>query len=109
MNIPASPKPSLVSAFSPAGGDLLRVGSSRRGFLQTGLAGLAGMSLPAFDLLEQLAAKVRLPVICEGGIATPEDVRRAFDCGAFAVVVGTAITGITQLVKKFVTASPRGQ
>ena len=69
----------------------------------------AGMSLPAFDLLEQLAAKVRLPVICEGGIATPEDVRRAFDCGAFAVVVGTAITGITQLVKKFVTASPRGQ
>ena len=68
----------------------------------------AGASLPAFDLLEQLAANLRLPVICEGGIATPEDVRRAFDCGAFAVVVGTAITGITQLVKKFVTASPRG-
>ncbi len=69
----------------------------------------AGTSLPAFSLLEQLAANLRVPIICEGGIATPEDVRRAFDCGAFAVVVGTAITGITQLVRKFVTATLRGQ
>lgn len=69
----------------------------------------AGTSLPAFSLLEQLAANLRVPIICEGGISTPEDVRRAFDCGAFAVVVGTAITGITQLVRKFVTATPRGQ
>lgn len=66
-----------------------------------------GVSLPAFDLLEKLAAKIRVPIICEGGIASPDDVRRAFDCGAFAVVVGTAITGITQLVRNFVTATPR--
>ena len=66
-----------------------------------------GTSLPAFDLVERLADRLSLPVICEGGIATPEDLRRAFDCGAFAVVVGTAITGITQLVKNFVTAVPR--
>src|SRR3954465_8259391 len=39
--------PSLVRNFSPAGGDVLRVGSTRRGFLQTGLAGLGGLSLPA--------------------------------------------------------------
>lgn len=69
----------------------------------------AGASLPAFALLEQLATNLRLPIICEGGVATPEEVRRAFDCGAFAVVVGTAITGITQLVKNFVAATPRGQ
>lgn len=66
-------------------------------------------SLPAFTLLERLATRVRRPIICEGGIATPDEVQRAFDCGAFAVVVGTAITGITQLVKNFVTATPRGQ
>lgn len=33
--------------FGPAGGDVLRVGNSRRGFLQTGLKGIAGLSLPA--------------------------------------------------------------
>jgi N-acylglucosamine-6-phosphate 2-epimerase len=68
----------------------------------------AGTSLPAFALLEQLTRNLCLPIICEGGVATPDEVRRAFDCGAFAVVVGTAITGITQLVKNFVTATPRG-
>ncbi len=38
--------------FSPAGGDLLRV-NSRRWFLQTGLTGMAGLTLPA--LLRQRA------------------------------------------------------
>ncbi len=69
----------------------------------------AGTALPAFALLEQLAASLHLPIICEGGVAAPEEVRRAFACGAFAVVVGTALTGLTQLVKNFVTATPRGQ
>jgi hypothetical protein len=39
--------------FGPAGGDLLRIGSTRRGFLQTGLKGIAGLSVPA--LLQQRA------------------------------------------------------
>src|SRR4051812_16631254 len=56
MNLPASPVPSLTGAFSPARGDLLRVGSTRRGFLQTGLAGLAGLSLPALFQQQALAA-----------------------------------------------------
>jgi N-acylglucosamine-6-phosphate 2-epimerase len=69
----------------------------------------AGTSLPAFDLIERLATHIKLPIICEGGVASPDDVRRVFDCGAFAVVVGTAITGITQLVQNFVAATPRIQ
>ncbi len=61
---------------------------------------------PDFDLIEKLAARVSVPVICEGRLSTAEDVRKAFDCGAFAVVVGSAITGVDNLVKKFVAALP---
>jgi N-acylglucosamine-6-phosphate 2-epimerase len=61
---------------------------------------------PDFKLVEQLAAKLEIPVICEGRLRSIEDVRRAFDCGAFAVVVGGAITGIDILVQKFVSATP---
>ncbi len=65
-----------------------------------------GANIPAFDLLENLARKLDVPVICEGGIASPEEVRRAFDCGAFAVVAGTAITGVGLLTQAFVKACP---
>jgi N-acylglucosamine-6-phosphate 2-epimerase len=47
-----------------------------------------------------------VPVICEGRLRSGEDVRRAFECGAFAVVVGNAITGVDQLVRNFVAALP---
>ena len=62
-------------------------------------------SLPALNLLESLASKLAVPVICEGGVASPDDLRRAFEAGAYAVVVGTAITGVTQLVQQFVRAT----
>ncbi len=65
-----------------------------------------GAQLPALDLLAKLAAKLSLPLICEGGVGSPEQVRQAFNCGAFAVVVGTAITGIGHLVEQFAAASP---
>lgn len=63
---------------------------------------------PDFELVENLAKRLTIPIVCEGRLRTPEDVRRAFDCGAFAVVVGGAITGIDQLVQQFVEAAPAG-
>ena len=51
---------------------------------------------PALHLLpkfrQQLNQSVRL--ICEGGIASPQQARSALDAGADNVVVGTAITGV---------------
>jgi N-acylglucosamine-6-phosphate 2-epimerase len=51
---------------------------------------------PAWDLLPAL--RQQLPagtlLICEGGIASPQQARQALDGGADAVVVGTAITGV---------------
>jgi N-acylglucosamine-6-phosphate 2-epimerase len=60
-----------------------------------------------FELVEKLAQRLNVPIICEGRLASPDDVRRAFDYGAFAVVVGGAITGIDQLVQQFVSATPK--
>jgi N-acylglucosamine-6-phosphate 2-epimerase len=63
-----------------------------------------GARLPALDLL---AAAGGAFVIAEGGVATPDDVRRAFAAGAAAVVVGTAISNVDALVRSFAQAAPR--
>jgi N-acylglucosamine-6-phosphate 2-epimerase len=68
-----------------------------------------GFHLPALDLLERLSARLSIPVICEGGVVSTHQVRQAFDYGAFAVVVGTAITGVNQLVRQFAAACIRDQ
>ena len=59
------------------------------------------LSPPGFDLLTQLVEQVNIPVICEGGIASPQMAQEALKLGAYAVVVGTAITGIDLQVKAY--------
>lgn len=59
------------------------------------------LSPPGFELLTQLVEQLDIPAICEGGISSPQMARRALDLGAYAVVVGTAITGIDYQVKTY--------
>jgi N-acylglucosamine-6-phosphate 2-epimerase len=58
---------------------------------------------PAWDLLAPL--RQQLPsdtaLICEGGIASPQQAARALRLGANAVVVGTAITGVDLQVQAY--------
>ena len=54
-----------------------------------------------FDLLEKLVKTVNIPVICEGKINTPEDLKKAFELGAYSAVVGGAITRPQQITKRF--------
>jgi N-acylglucosamine-6-phosphate 2-epimerase len=56
----------------------------------------AGQRPPGWELLGELrrALPQATALICEGGVASPEQARRALELGADAVVVGTAITGI---------------
>jgi N-acylglucosamine-6-phosphate 2-epimerase len=60
---------------------------------------------PDLDLVRRLAA-LRLPVpfVAEGRIHSPEDARAALDAGAFAVVVGGAITRPQQIARRFAEA-----
>ena len=43
-----------------------------------------------------------IPIICEGGIGTPEMAKQSLSLGADSVVVGTAITGIDLLVQRYI-------
>ena len=43
-------------------------------------------------------------MFCEGRVHTPEQAKAALDAGAFAVVVGTAITHPTSVTGWFVNA-----
>ncbi|MGP1375379.1 MAG: N-acetylmannosamine-6-phosphate 2-epimerase [Almyronema sp.] len=59
---------------------------------------------PGYDLLAQLVEKLSVPVVCEGGVASPEMAAKALKLGAYCVVVGTAITGIDLQVQAYCKA-----
>ena len=63
-----------------------------------------GEPIPALPLIRRLAQDLSIPVIAEGGISTPEELRAALDAGAFAAVVGGAITRPKQITERFVDA-----
>jgi N-acylglucosamine-6-phosphate 2-epimerase len=55
-----------------------------------------------WELVARLVARLRVPVIVEGHITQPEEVKRALDLGAYAVVVGSAITRPESITARFV-------
>jgi N-acylglucosamine-6-phosphate 2-epimerase len=57
---------------------------------------------PDLALVAALAARLHVPLIAEGRIRTPADARAALDAGAFAVVVGGAITRPQWITRQFV-------
>lgn len=58
--------------------------------------------MPDFELLKQLIKVIKVPVILEGRIWSPDEVRKAFDLGAYAVVIGSAVTRPHLVTKRFV-------
>jgi N-acylglucosamine-6-phosphate 2-epimerase len=57
---------------------------------------------PDFELIRQLARLLPVPLIAEGRIATPEQAMCALALGAYAVVVGSAITRPQWITARFV-------
>lgn len=62
---------------------------------------------PDFELLEELMEESPVPVILEGRIWEPEEVKEAFEIGAYAVVIGTAITRPHLITKRFAASVPQ--
>jgi N-acylglucosamine-6-phosphate 2-epimerase len=59
----------------------------------------------SWPLIESLVARLTIPVLVEGHISRPEEVRTALDLGATAVVVGSAITRPEAITARFVQAT----
>lgn len=62
----------------------------------------AGNEIPNFDMVEKLVKNSNVPVIAEGGIWTPEQLKYAFELGVHTAVVGTAITRPMEITKRFI-------
>lgn len=59
---------------------------------------------PNFPLMEEVMKQVKVPLIAEGKINTPEELRKALELGVHAAVVGGAITRPQQITARFVSA-----
>lgn len=64
-------------------------------------------SLPAVDMVENLVKNVGVPVIAEGGIHYPEQLRQSLNAGALCAVVGGAITRPQEITQRFVSVLKR--
>ncbi len=82
--------------------------ASRLGFdfIGTTLSGYTEESkdapAPNFNLVKKLSEDSQVPIIAEGQVSQPEDARRMLEEGAYAVVVGGAITRPQQIAEKFI-------
>lgn len=56
---------------------------------------------PDFELLEKLVKNLDCPIILEGRIWEPDQVKKAFDIGAYSVVIGSAVTRPQLITKRF--------
>lgn len=63
-----------------------------------------GRQLPDVELIERYVKELNTPVIAEGGIWCPDDLKAVYKAGAFSAVCGTAITRPMDITKRFVKA-----
>ena len=62
---------------------------------------LSDKTTPDFDLLKKLKDTINCPVILEGRIWEPDEVTKAFELGAYSVVIGSAVTRPQLITKRF--------
>jgi N-acylglucosamine-6-phosphate 2-epimerase len=101
------PQPVLADVDSvEAGAAALEAGAAA---VATTLAGYTDAGPPPaepdLELVARLAAELDRPVLAEGRYGSPAAVRAALEAGAFAVVVGAAITDPLALTRRFAAAA----
>lgn len=59
---------------------------------------------PNIEMTRKIVQDSSVPVIAEGGIWTPEQLKNLFDVGIYAAVVGSAITRPMEITQRFLQA-----
>ena len=85
-------------ACAGAGADF--VGTTMRGYTPE----TKGIDDIDFDFIHELSEKCPAKIIAEGHIHYPEQAKKALEAGAFALVVGGAITRPAEITARFVSA-----
>lgn len=78
------------------------VGTTLRGYTEY----TRGAVLPDMDFIKRLAGDCKKPVVAEGGIWTPDQLKAVLEAGAWTAVIGGAITRPLEITKRFVAAIP---
>lgn len=98
----------LVMADCGSRDDAVAAAEAGADILGTTLAGYSGerpkTQGPDWEVVEELVALGSLPVFVEGRVHSPENAAAAIQRGAWAVVVGTAITHPSTITSWFVNA-----
>ncbi len=84
------------------------VATTLSGYTGAGGSAADGTAGPDVPLVAALARELDVPVLAEGRYGSPDEIRAAFEAGAFAVVVGTAITDPGELTRRLAAATPGG-
>lgn len=90
-----------AEAAEAAGADLL--GTTLAGYTAHGRPAIPG---PDLDLIRDLVAATHTPVVAEGRFVEPGQAAQALRLGAYAVVVGGAITRPQEITRRFVAQLP---
>ena len=75
------------------------IGTTLRGYTEE-TKGLDNIS-NNFEFIKEILEITSIPIIAEGGIWEPSQVKKLFDLGCFGVVVGSAITRPQEITKRF--------
>ncbi|EPD31299.1 N-acetylmannosamine-6-phosphate 2-epimerase [Gleimia europaea] len=103
----------VVMADCGSFADAVMAAEAGSDILSTTLSGYTGerpkTDGPDFEVLRRIVAEFpNHPVLCEGRIHTVDQARQVMEAGAWAAVVGTAITHPTSITKWFATAVQEG-
>lgn len=65
-----------------------------------------GQTEPNFDLMRQLVEQTGKPIVAEGKLHSPENLKDAFETGIYMAVVGGAITRPKEIAQRFLSIVP---
>lgn len=60
------------------------------------------VKLPNIDLIKEFVEHLSVPIIAEGGISSPEELKEVMATGVHSAVVGSAITRPQEITKRFI-------